>query len=56
MFSCGKTGRIAPWGELLSTASHVRGAAGALMDGLVRDIRAIREMGFPLWTERDKGR
>jgi regulator of RNase E activity RraA len=49
VFSCGKTGRIAPWGELLSTASKVRGAAGALMDGLVRDIRAIRKMGFPVF-------
>lgn len=49
VFSCGKTGRIAPWGELLSTASKVRGAAGALMDGLVRDIRAIRTMGFPVF-------
>jgi len=49
VFSCGATGRIAPWGELLSTASHARGAAGALMDGLVRDIRAIRTMGFPVF-------
>ena len=49
VFSCGKTGRIAPWGELLSTASNVRGAAGALMDGLVRDIRAVRKMGFPVF-------
>src|SRR5271166_3031695 len=30
VFACGATGRIAPWGELLSTASKVRGAAGAL--------------------------
>ena len=49
VFACGKTGRIAPWGELLSTASKVRGASGALMDGLVRDIRAIRAMGFPVF-------
>jgi regulator of RNase E activity RraA len=49
VFSCGATGRIAPWGELLSTASKARGAAGALMDGLVRDIKAIREMGFPVF-------
>jgi regulator of RNase E activity RraA len=48
-FSCGATGRIAPWGELLSTASKARGAAGALMDGLVRDIRAIRKMEFPVF-------
>lgn len=49
VFACGATGRIAPWGELLSTASKVRGAEGALMDGLVRDIRAIRTMGFPVF-------
>jgi 4-hydroxy-4-methyl-2-oxoglutarate aldolase len=49
VFACGATGRIAPWGELLSTASQTRGAAGAVMDGLVRDIRAIREMRFPVF-------
>ena len=49
VFSCGGTGRIAPWGELLTTASLARGAAGALMDGLVRDIRAIRATGFPVF-------
>ena len=45
----GPTDRIAPWGELLSTAAQVRGAAGCLTDGLVRDTRAIREMGFPVF-------
>src|SRR5271163_4656 len=44
VFACGATGRIAPWGELLSTASKMRGAAGALMDGMVRDIKAVRAM------------
>ena len=46
MLGCGMSGRIAPWGELLSTAARARGAAGRLTDGLVRDIRAIRRMGF----------
>jgi 4-hydroxy-4-methyl-2-oxoglutarate aldolase len=50
VFSCGATGRIAPWGELLSTASKARGAAGALMDGLTRDTRAIRAMQFPVFA------
>ena len=50
VFSCGATGRIAPWGELLSTASKARGAAGALMDGLTRDVRAIRAMQFPVFA------
>ena len=49
VFACGRSGRIAPWGELLSTAAAVRGAAGALMDGCVRDTRAIRDMGFPVF-------
>ena len=49
VFACGATGRIAPWGELLSTAAAMRGAAGVLMDGLVRDIKAIRKMAFPVF-------
>ena len=44
----GPTDRIAPWGELLSTASQARGATGCVTDGLVRDVRQIREMGFAL--------
>jgi regulator of RNase E activity RraA len=45
----GPTDRIAPWGELLSTASRARGAAGCVTDGLVRDVRQIREMEFPVF-------
>ena len=46
----GPTDRIAPWGELLTTAARVRGAAGCLTDGLVRDVRRIRETGFPVFA------
>jgi regulator of RNase E activity RraA len=49
VFACGATGRVAPWGELLSTASKYRGAAGAVMDGAVRDIKAIKAMKFPVF-------
>lgn len=45
----GPTDRIAPWGELLSTAAEVRGAAGCVTDGLVRDVKQIRAMGFPVF-------
>jgi len=45
----GPTERIAPWGELLSTASRARGAAGCVTDGLVRDVRQIREMRFAVF-------
>jgi len=46
-FGCGATGRIAPWGELLTTAARARGAAGMVTDGFVRDIRGIRAAQFP---------
>jgi len=45
----GPSERIAPWGELLSTAARARGAAGCVTDGLVRDLRQIRAMGFPVF-------
>jgi regulator of RNase E activity RraA len=45
----GPTERIAPWGELLSTAARARGAAGCVTDGLVRDVRHIRNMHFPVF-------
>jgi regulator of RNase E activity RraA len=45
----GPSDRIAPWGELLSTASRARGAAGCVTDGLVRDVRHIRKMRFPVF-------
>jgi 4-hydroxy-4-methyl-2-oxoglutarate aldolase len=40
--------RNAPWGELLSTAAKVRGARGAVIDGLVRDVKKIEALGFPV--------
>jgi 4-hydroxy-4-methyl-2-oxoglutarate aldolase len=40
--------RNAPWGELLSTAARARGAHGAVIDGIVRDVRKIEELGFPV--------
>jgi 4-hydroxy-4-methyl-2-oxoglutarate aldolase len=49
VFACSNPTRVAPWGELLSTAAQVRGAAGALMDGCTRDIKAIRQIGFPVF-------
>lgn len=45
----GPSTRIAPWGELLSTAANCRGASGCVTDGLVRDTNAIRKMGFPVF-------
>ncbi|MEO7500511.1 MAG: RraA family protein [Casimicrobiaceae bacterium] len=49
LFACGGSTRIAPWGELLTTASRARGAAGCVTDGYVRDIRQIRALQFPVF-------
>jgi 4-hydroxy-4-methyl-2-oxoglutarate aldolase len=49
VLACGTSGRIAPWGGLLTTAARARGAAGCLTDGCVRDIRAIRKTGFAVF-------
>jgi regulator of RNase E activity RraA len=50
VFGCGgPTDRIAPWGELLSTAAKCRGAEGCVTDGLVRDVHKIRALGFTLF-------
>ena len=49
VFACSNPARVAPWGELLSTAAMARGAAGALMDGCTRDVKAIRAMQFPVF-------
>src|SRR5437899_5153893 len=46
----GESKRNAPWGELLSTAARARGARGAVIDGLVRDVKKIRQMGFPVFA------
>ncbi len=46
----GKSLRNAPWGELLSTAAQARGARGAVVDGLVRDVKKIEAISFPVFA------
>jgi regulator of RNase E activity RraA len=49
VMAVGRSTEIVPWGELLSTATMSRGGRGAVLDGLVRDSRMIREMGLPVF-------
>lgn len=42
--------QTAMWGELASWSSKVKGIAGVVVDGAVRDIDDIRAMGFPAWS------
>lgn len=37
------------WGDILSTAAVIRGVAGLIIDGAVRDSDSILEMGFPVF-------
>ncbi len=41
---------VALVGELLATQAAVRGVAGILVDGSVRDVETLREMGLPIWS------
>jgi regulator of RNase E activity RraA len=50
VMACPLPERIGPWGELLTTAARARGAAGCVTDGMVRDVRLIREMRFPVFA------
>ena len=38
------------WGEVLSVAAQARGIAGLVIDGAVRDIEAITERRFPVFS------
>jgi regulator of RNase E activity RraA len=43
---------IAAMGNLMGTTAKVRGLAGAVIDGAVRDISELRRLQFPVWSRR----
>ena len=43
---------IAAMGNLMGTTAKVRGLAGAVIDGAVRDITELRRLEFPVWSRR----
>lgn len=38
------------WGEIMSTAAQVRKLGGLVIDGCVRDVPLLREIGFPIFA------
>ena len=49
VLGCAGNLNIAPWGELLTTATRMRGGVGCITDGLCRDVRFIRNLKFPVF-------
>lgn len=49
VIACHGTPLTAMWGGLMSTLSLKAGVAAGIVDGAVRDVDEIRDLGFPLW-------
>ncbi len=41
---------VALMGDLLATQAKARGAAAVLVDGAVRDVEELAQMGLPIWA------
>lgn len=41
---------VCQWGELMSVAAIARGATGVVIDGFVRDVAGIEQLGFPTFA------
>jgi regulator of RNase E activity RraA len=48
--AAGGSMRSGLWGELLSTAARRSGCVGAIVDGAVRDVVKMTQMGFPVFA------
>lgn len=48
--AAGGSMRSGIWGELLTTAARNAGCVGVVVDGAVRDVPRMRDMGFPVFA------
>ena len=50
VLTSGEPAPVALVGELLATQAQVRGVAGMLVDGAIRDLDELAELGLPIWA------
>jgi len=50
VFDTGRSDAAGVWGELITTACIADQVAGALTDGLIRDVTRLIEYGFPVFS------
>lgn len=50
VWSGGRAEGVCMFGDLLALAMHTRGSTGAVVDGGVRDVKDIRELGLPVFS------
>lgn len=39
------------WGDILTEIAHRRGLAGTVIDGISRDVKLCRELGYPVFSK-----
>ncbi len=49
ILACHGARKTAMWGGLMSTLSQKAGIAAGIVDGYIRDVDEIRDLGFPVW-------
>ena len=49
VLACHGATQLAMWGGLMATLSRMAGIAGVVVDGAIRDVDELRELGWPAW-------